>query len=74
VAVRLLLKTSVTRLFLASFGALFLGSLAAFFLFVPPLLIATIALLVTGSILLVGLGVQVEPLPVPPSDSVGPKH
>jgi hypothetical protein len=74
VALRLLSKASMTRLFLAFCGALFLGSLGAFFLFVPPLLIAIVALLVTGSILMVGLGLPLEPLPVLPSDHVAPKH
>jgi integral membrane sensor domain MASE1 len=62
------------RPFLASCAALFLGSLAAFFLFVPPLMIAAAALLVTGSILMVSLGIQIERLPVLPSDRSGPKH
>jgi hypothetical protein len=62
------------RPFLAACAALFLGGLAAFFLFVPPLMIAAAALLVTDSILMVSLGIQFEPLPVLPSDSFGPKH
>jgi hypothetical protein len=63
----------MTRPFLASCGALFLGSLGAFFLFVPPLLIATVALL-SGLLLMFCLGIQVELQLVPTTDAVGPKH
>ena len=49
------------RLVLALLGLLFVGGIGAFFLFVPPLLIATaflamIALLLTGLVLLYRLG------------------
>ena len=40
-------------------GVLVVGSIAAFFLFVPPLLIATVALLLLGFMLMFWLGVQV---------------
>ena len=59
------------RFFLAFFGALFAGSIGAFFLFVPPLLIATVALLLMGFTLTFVLGFQVgvrsmpEPLSQP---------
>jgi len=49
----------MTRLLLAFSGALFLGSSGAFFLLVPPMSIATVALLVMGLVLMFWLGVQV---------------
>jgi len=46
--------------FLAIFcGALLVGSIGAFFLFVPPLLISSVALILTGFLLMFILGVQV---------------
>jgi hypothetical protein len=61
----------MTRFFLILSGALFVGSIAAFFLFIPPLLIATVALLLMGFTLTFVLGLQVgahsvlEPIPQP---------
>ena len=55
------------RILLASFGALFFGSTAAFFLLVSVLSIATVALILTGMLLMFGLGVQVGTRPVAPS-------
>ena len=63
----------MTRLVLAFVGALFLGSLGAFFLFVPPLLIAFAALLVTGLAFVFSLGIHLELQPVLPSDSLDRK-
>ncbi len=72
-AVWVLLEAAMTRLVLAFFGVSFLSSFGAFFLFVPPLLIATVwiatvALLLMGLILMFCLGVQVELQPVLPPD------
>jgi hypothetical protein len=67
------LRAAMTRLVLAFCGALFLGGLGAFFLFVPPLLIATAALLISGLMLTLGLGIHLELQPVPPPDSIGRK-
>jgi hypothetical protein len=47
------------RFLLAFCGTLMLGSTGAFFLFVPPLLIATITLLLMGFMLMFVLGLQV---------------
>jgi hypothetical protein len=63
----------MTRLLLAFFALLFVGSLVAFLLFVPPLLImtvliATIALLLTGMMLLYCFGANVELQIAPHSD------
>jgi hypothetical protein len=58
------------RILLASSGALFLGSMGAFFLFVPILSIATVAWTLTGLLLMFGLGVQVGPRKILPSESV----
>ena len=52
------------RILLASSGALFLGSIAAFFLFVSMLSIATVVLMLTAPLLMFGLGVQVGTRPV----------
>jgi hypothetical protein len=49
------------RIFLAASGALLLGSIAAFFLFVPVLSIATVICLVAGLMLMFGLGFQMRP-------------
>jgi fatty acid desaturase len=46
------------RFLLAAFGALFLASIAAFFLFVPLLSIATVASMVVALMVMFGLGVQ----------------
>ena len=64
---------AVIRPFLALFGVLFCGGLSAFFLFVPPLLIATALvattfLLLTGFVLMYSFGFQAELQPAPPSD------
>jgi hypothetical protein len=61
------------RPLLALSGVLFFGALGAFFLFVPPLLIATalmaaIVLLLTGLVLLYRFGIQAELQPAAPSD------
>jgi hypothetical protein len=64
----------MTRLVLAFVGALFFGSLGAFFLFVPPLLIAFAALLVTCLTLVFCLGIHLELQPVPPSDGIDRKN
>jgi hypothetical protein len=63
------------RLVLAVFGLLFFGGVGAFFLFVPPLLIATVwialvALPLAGFVLLDCLGLHVELQPGPPSDDI----
>jgi hypothetical protein len=61
----------MTRFLVTFSGALFVGSIGAFFLFVPPLLIATVALLLMGFTLTFMLGLQIgahsmlEPLPQP---------
>jgi len=59
----------VVRLLLAFFTVLFLGGIGAFFLFVPPLLIAIVSiavvvLFVTACTLLsyFGLGVNLQPV------------
>ena len=49
----------MTRFILIFSGALFLASIAAFFLFVSPLLIASTALVLMGFMLMFVLGVQV---------------
>jgi hypothetical protein len=49
----------MTRFLLAFSGALFVGSIGAFFLFVPPLVISTVALVLMGFALMFVLGVQV---------------
>jgi hypothetical protein len=76
---RLLFTDLVMTRFIFGFsGVLFAGSIAAFFLFVAPMLIATVAGLLMGFMLMFVLGVQVgarrmllvesaveRPLPVP---------
>jgi hypothetical protein len=67
----------MTRFLLAFAGALFLGSIAAFFLFVPPALIAavsvaTVALLMLGFILTFWFSIRVELQPTPPSETCPP--
>jgi hypothetical protein len=62
----------MTRFVLGFLGALSLGSVGAFFLFVPPVLIATvlvatIALLTMGLLLMLWLGVRIEPQPLLPA-------
>jgi hypothetical protein len=59
------------RVLLASSGALFLGSLGAFFLFVPILSIVTVVWMLSGLMLMFGLGVQVGTRGMPPSESAG---
>jgi hypothetical protein len=49
----------MTRFLLIFIGVLLVGSIGAFFLFVPPLLIATVALVLMGFALMFCLGVQV---------------
>ena len=66
------------RYFLAFSGVLCLAAIGAFFLFVPPLLIATalivtLALLLMGFLLLNGFGSHVEVPPAPPSNLVDRK-
>jgi len=61
------------RILLASSSALFFGGVGAFFLFVPPLLIATVwiatvALLLTGWMVMFWLGVR--PQPARPPDRI----
>lgn len=58
------------RVLLASSGALFLGSIGAFFLMVPILSIATVVWMLTGLMLMFGLGVQVGTRGMPPSESI----
>jgi len=53
------------RCFLTSTGVLFLGSAGAFFLFVPLLSIATVALMMVGLMLMFGLGFQAGAAPRP---------
>jgi hypothetical protein len=67
------------RVVLALFGSLFFGGVGAFFLFVPPLLIAAVwialvALLMAGFLLLDCFGFHAELQPVPPSDHLDRKH
>jgi hypothetical protein len=57
------------RILLACSGALFLGSIGAFFLYVPPLSIATVVLMLLGLTLMFGLGVQVGMRTMPPRAS-----
>jgi len=47
------------RFLLVCFGILFLTTLGAFFLIVPLLSLATVALILTGLILMFGIGFQV---------------
>ncbi len=49
----------MTRFLLTFSGALMLGGTGAFFLFVPPLLIATVTALLMGFMLMFVLGLQV---------------
>jgi len=49
----------IQRIFLASSGVLLLGSAAAFFLFVPPVSILTVAFLMIALMLMFGLGFQI---------------
>ena len=58
---------SLTR---RGFVVVLLASLGAFLLFVPPLLIATAALLISGLMLTFCLGIHVELQPVPPRDVI----
>ncbi len=67
------------RYFLAFSGLLCFAAIGAFFLFVPPLLIAmalvgTVALLLTGCILLYWFGVQPELEPAPPPSMIDGKN
>jgi hypothetical protein len=69
----------MTRFVLGFSGALSLGSIAAFFLFVPPVLIAaglvaTVALLPMLFMLMLWLGVRIELHPALPPDSAGRKE
>lgn len=72
------MKALMTSLVLTFFGVSLLGSFGAFFLFVPPLWIATVwiaasALLLMGLMLMFWLGVQIELQPVLPLDRVDRK-
>jgi len=63
----------MTRFVLGFLGALSLGSVGAFFLFVPPILIATvlvatIALVAMGFLLMLWFGVKIELQPLLPAD------
>jgi len=59
-ASRLLFEEStMTRFLLIFSGVLLASSIGAFFLFFPPLLIATVALVLIGLMLTFYLGVQV---------------
>ena len=63
----------MVRLLLAFFTVLFLGGIGAFFLFVPPLLIAIVSiavvvLFVTACTLLSYFGLRVNLQPVSPLD------
>jgi hypothetical protein len=59
------------RILLAASGTLFLCSVGAFFLFVPVLSIASVVLILTGLLLMFGLGVQVGTRTMLPSESMG---
>jgi len=67
----------MTRFLLGFSGVLSLGSIAAFFLFVPPVLIAA-GLLVTIALLpmvfMLRLGVRIEIQPVLPPDGADRKQ
>ena len=60
----------MTRLLLGFSVTVFLGSVGAFFVFVPPLLIGTVALLLMGFMLMFVLGVQVGTQSMLPSEAV----
>jgi hypothetical protein len=60
----------MTRFLLAFSGALMLGSTGAFFLFVPPLLIATVTLLLMGFMLTFVLGLQVGTQSMLPAERI----
>jgi hypothetical protein len=60
----------MTRFLLAFSGALMLGSTGAFFLFVPPLLIATVTSLLMGFMLMFVLGLQVGTQSMLPVDRI----
>ena len=67
------------RLLLAYSGLLFCGSIGAFFLFVPPLWIATasialVALPLAAFVLLDCSGIHVELQAVPPSEDIDRKN
>lgn len=62
----------MTRFLLAFSGALMFGSTGAFFLFVPPLLIATVTLLLMGFMLMFVLGLQVGTQTMLPVDGIAP--
>jgi hypothetical protein len=69
----------MTRLLLAIPCILLLFSIGAFFLFVPPLLIATalvasVVLLLTGYALLYCFGIQPALQPAPTADGLGTKN
>jgi hypothetical protein len=79
----------MTRIVLTSSGALFLASLGAFFLFIPPLWIATAwiatvltatlltaaaSLLLTDPALMFRFGLQIELQPLLPASRIDPKR
>jgi len=60
----------MTRFLVAFSVTVFLGSVGAFFVFVPPLLIATVALILMGFMLMFVLGVQVGTQSMLPHETV----
>ena len=60
----------MTRFVLASSGVLFLGSIGAFFLFVPMVSIASVVWILTGLMLMFGLGFQAGIQQMLPSASI----
>jgi hypothetical protein len=59
------------RVLMISSGALFLVSTGAFFLYVPPLSIATAVLFLVGLTLMFGLGFQAGGQGMVPSEALG---
>jgi hypothetical protein len=59
------------RFLLIASGALFLASTGAFFLYVPPLSIATVVLILVGLTLMFGLGFQAGGQGMVPREAIG---
>lgn len=59
------------RFLLIASGALFLASTGAFFLYVPPLSIATVVLILVGLTVMFGLGFQAGGQGMVPCEAVG---